>query len=247
MRNKFNGCNSHWRLIRHLRTEGWVIANPPTGPVKTDEAQTLVFISPCKAKALRVNHGDYRGFGLYVDVARAVPQNPYLQNIGHDFFLDDGTYCVELEPLMEMNHPAVGIKVKGEKAILNQLLNWPFRFQSTPDFITRTLKRNPKFKEAMEVSFTFLKSASQQDIGFRRDLDVHSGNFMVQNLGSTQDLVLIDLFEHSADAKIAHDIAETILWHRKLGIPEDRNHHQLAQGGMGYGIILPRFGNLEAI
>jgi len=217
MKDIFSQCNKHWQILRRLTERNWTRVSDLEGTVKSGERETLVYLSPDRKKALRINNGMWKDFALYVDVARAIPKNPYLQNIGHDFFLDDGTYCVELEPLMETNDPKASIHARGEFIVLKNLIQAPFKY-SGPERINRRLKKDPELKEAMGALYAFQKSAYSQDKKFDIFLDLHGRNFMIRNDGSKGQVVITDPFTYYPDEEESPEpqMPSDIIWRRKL-------------------------------
>lgn len=218
MKEIFTRCSKHWHLLRRLHERNWIRVSDIEGTVKSGERETLVYVSPDKTKALRINHGMWKDFALYVDVARAIPNNPYIQNVGHDFFLDDGTYCVELEPLLEANSVEASLKARGKYIILRNLINHPFK-DSRPEMIDRLLKKDSDLKEAMSALFAFQQNAYNQDKKFDVFLDLHGRNFMIRNDGPDGHVVLSDPFTYFPDENETPEpqAACNILWRRKLG------------------------------
>jgi len=243
MKNTFANCNKHWQILRRLRESGWKVVSDSEGDIKSGERQTIVFLSPDEQKAIRINHGMWKDFALYVDVARALPDNPYIQNVLCDYFLDDGTYCVELEPLLEANSPKAPLKARGKYTFLKNLVNHPF-VNSRPEMIDRLLKRDGAIREAMTALYAFQLNAYTQDKRFDVFLDLHGRNFMIRDDGHEGEVVLTDPFTYYPDDEETPDpqSPSDILWRRKLGFLDFRDgwnqDWKISSTKCGYGRLI---------
>ncbi|PCI00766.1 MAG: hypothetical protein COB76_02795 [Alphaproteobacteria bacterium] len=243
MKNEFEKCSSQWRLMRYLLSNDWKIVSVKYSEIKRGRGETVVFVNADSTKALRINNGMWKDFSLYVDVARAFPDNPYFQNIEDDFFLDDGTYCVELEPLTEANAKTIKRKTAQKYTILKNLIGRPF-IQSGPEAIDRILKKDPALKEAMTAIYAFHSTAYSQNKEFDPTLDLHGGNIMVRTQHRKNEMVLIDPFSYYTEGVSPNmQDASDILWRRKLGFFDfhdiEKVDWAIKSSRCGYGSIQP--------
>lgn len=238
MKNQFKKCNTQWQLFRHLLSNDWKIVSEIHGKIKSGGGHSVVFISPDNIKALRINNGMWKDFALYVDVAQKLPNNPYLQNIIDTFFLNDGTYCVELESLLESGNPKTSLKTRGEYIILKNLINRPFK-NSRSEMIDRLLKKDPALREAITCIHVFLENAYNQDNHFDPLLDLHGGNIMIRQTKNKSALVLIDPYTYWTKNKSPEpQNPADILWRRKLGLFDYNSDWQIKNSKCGYGTIM---------
>jgi hypothetical protein len=252
MKNDFTRCNSHWRFVRRLRENDWFYGSPhhASGEIKSGEGNTAVFISPCGKRAMRINHGMWRDFALYVDVARAQPHNPYFQNIYDAFFLDDGTYCVELERLHDITprrdkrksmrkgeHP-VSTRCQGEYIITQNLLSRCMK-SNRPESVRRRIDKDSALRDAISALFSTVDRAHDQDDKFDLHLDLHGGNFMARLSQGREDVVITDPYTYVPymDEYSEPPCASQTYWRRRLGMECHNKDWDMHRTRCGYGLM----------
>jgi hypothetical protein len=220
VKNDFAKCNDQWGLVTHLLYNNWTVVSDNDERIYFTHQSANAFLSPCKTKVLRVNKQVYKDFALYVDMARAHPDNPYFQNIGDDFFLDDGTYCVELEPLFDEESWRVPLKAKNDHSIILRMLNRPFK-KGVAAAIDRRLQDDPDFKNAMGIIYATIERACGQHHSFDLPIDTHGGNIMIRH---NDEIVITDPFTYYNN-HISEEYldASHIFWRRKLGFLDHKS------------------------
>lgn len=244
MINDFENVSTHWQYIRLLRSNGWsAFKKFKNERISAGAGNTVVFISPDEKTAMRVNSGDWKDFKLYTDLAQSLPNNPYLQNIQSEFFLKDGTYCVQLERLYEFDNPKIPPKVKQYSEILYNSLNFPFS-DFRQKFMDNALVQDKNLKNFLCSAYSVAESACRQDFCFSAGLDIHTGNLMFrQTEHNDWELVFIDLFEYYVEEDGTYDFfmgqgCSDILWRRKLGFFDYPRNWDLQKNGRLSGCLV---------
>ena len=193
----------------------------------------------------------WKDFALYVDVCGALPENPYLQNIYDAYFLEDGTYCVEMERLYETHlikskhdfalksDDLVSAKAKGDYVFLKKMINYCLT-GDRPEMLDRLLERGPELREAMFAIYSFLDRAHHQNKRFDRAHDIHGWNMMVRIKQDKQEIVIIDPYTYDVYGEESYELpaATDILWRRKLGLPEYKEHFSIERNKDGFGTLI---------